>query len=392
MTFDLFQLMPKEDAPTIFNIEKNIHYKEPMFFGHGVNISRFDQSKYHQFNVLTKAMLGYFWQPEEVNLSKDKGDFYKLSEHEKHIFTANLKYQTLLDSIQGRGPMQLLMPILSLPELEPLLNVWSSFESSLHSRAYSHIIQNVYSDPSEVLDEIINIPEIIERAKSISEYGDKLLFLNTLLETHRFGIEFADKRIDVNSDEFKKQHKKTVLLYLFSVYMLEAVRFYISFSCTFAFAENKLMEGSAKIVRLIARDEAIHTTVVLAMLQALRDTEGQEWRELFLACESEFVEIARQVFEQEKDWAKYLFKDGGILGLNYETSIEYLKHIIDNSLSRIGLNPLFENHRNPYPWIVQWFNSDEVQVAPQETENTAYIVTSDSNISDAEIDALKDLV
>ena len=242
-------------APSIFNTIPNDATKEPMFFGQGVNTSRFDTMKYPVLDEYTKKQLSLFWQPEEVELTKDVADFANLKPHEQHIFTANLRYQTLLDSIQGRGPMELLLPIVSIPEMEPWLNVWSSFESTLHSRGYSYIIQTIYPNPEEVLGKIIVTDEIIERANAIAAVGDKLMYLNTLLRCSEFGIEVSNVGVDVNSDEFKRLHIKTLILYLFSIYLVESVRFYVSFSCSFAFAErsNSVMEGNAKIIKLIAR-------------------------------------------------------------------------------------------------------------------------------------------
>ena len=241
-------------AKTVFN-RKDIDFtKEPMFFGEDQNVQRYDVFKYPQFDKLNQTMLGYFWRPEEVSLQKDRADFQTFRPEQKHIFTSNLKYQTLLDSVQGRGPCLSFLPYVSNPELEGCIVTWDFFET-IHSRAYTHIMKNVYSDPAEVFDTILNDKEILKRAESVTENYDKFSAM---------ALDFTVKGKG-DMDELKKQ----LYLAMVNVNLLEGLRFYVSFACTFAFGELKLMEGSAKLLSLIARDEATHlnlSTHVLSLI------------------------------------------------------------------------------------------------------------------------------
>lgn len=225
--------------------------QEPMFFGHNVGVARFDQQKYNIFEKLTEKQLSYFWRPEEVDLTNDRKDFHnKLDDHERHIFLSNLKYQTLLDSVQGRSPTAAFLPITSLPELENWFETWS-FSETIHSRSYTHIIRNVMLNPSEVLDEVVLTPEIRERARAVTEDYDALIELNNVYSLFsKFGKYTINGRVYDCTEENMKYHLMRTMV---SVYILEAVRFYVSFACSFAFAERGLMEGNAKIIKLIAR-------------------------------------------------------------------------------------------------------------------------------------------
>ena len=232
---------------SVFNTEVKNTLQDPMFFGPQVNTSRFDVNKYPIFNQLTDLQQSFFWRPEEVNLSKDVSDFNKLKPHEQHIFTQNLLYQTLLDSVQGRAPVLALLSICSLPELESWILAWTFFENCIHSKSYSHIIRNVYTNPTEVLDGVVDSPEIVDRAKAIAQYQDKLI--NMVLKYDN--EEDGEKR-----KAMIPEMKKALLIFFFVVLMLEAVRFYISFSCSWGFSEGmKLMEGNAKIIKFIARKQ-----------------------------------------------------------------------------------------------------------------------------------------
>ncbi len=219
---------------SVFNQTPNDATKEPMFLGNGVNVSRFDKQRYEVFEKLTEKQISFFWRPEEIDLSKDRIDFESLTEHEKHIFINNLKYQTLLDSVQGRSPTTVPLPLVSIPELEVWISTWAFFET-IHSRSYTHIMRNVFVNPSEVLDDIMINPAIINRAKELTQYYDDL---------YAYSISSNPNPYDL---------KKKLYLCLMAVNVLEAMRFYVSFACSFAFAERKLMEGNAKIIKLIAR-------------------------------------------------------------------------------------------------------------------------------------------
>ena len=345
---------------------------EPMFLGQPVNVARYDQQKYETFEKLIEKQISFFWRPEEVDLSRDRIDYANLPEHEKHIFISNLKYQTLLDSIQGRSPNVGLLPLVSLPELETWIETWSFFET-IHSRSYTHIIRNIVNDPSVVFDDIVQNEYIIARAEDIACYYDDLIEY-----THYFNLlgvgthQVNGKTVVVSERELKKK----LYLCLMCVNVLEAIRFYVSFACSFAFAERELMEGNAKIIKLIARDEALHLTSTQHMLNLMRGgAEGAEWAEIAAELQNECFELFKKAAEQEKEWAQYLFKDGSMIGLNKDILCQYVEYITNVRMLAVGLQPAFEKAtQNPIPWINTWLSSDNVQVAPQEVEISSYLI------------------
>lgn len=352
---------------------------EPMFFGNSVNVARYDQQKHAIFEKLIEKQISFFWRPEEVDVSRDRVDFQGLTESEKHIFISNLKYQTLLDSVQGRSPNIAFLPIVSIPELETWIETWSFFET-IHSRSYTHILRNLFTDPSDVFEDIVINTEIQKRASDISKYYDDLIFYTQLWQTQGEGEwEVRGKKYTVNQRELKKR----LFLCVNSVNALEAIRFYVSFACTFAFAERDLMEGNSKIIRLIARDENLHlvsTQQIINLWQYGKDDpEMQEIAE-------ELREDARDIFmsavAQEKEWAHYLFRNGSMIGLNEEILCQYVEYIANMRMEAIGFDAPFEQRSNPLPWMNKYLVSDNVQVAPQEAEITSYLVGQiDSEVS-----------
>ena len=350
----------------------NNQMAEPMFFGQNVNVARYDQQKHPIFEKLIEKQLSFFWRPEEVDISQDRADYQALPEHEKHIFISNLKYQSLLDSIQGRSPNIALLPIVSIPELETWIETWS-FSETLHSRSYTHIIRNIVNEPSVVFDDIVRNQHIIERAQEISIYYDDLIHATQIFQMFGEGIyEVNGASVAVNLHMLKKR----LYLCLMSVNALEAIRFYVSFACSFAFAERELMEGNAKIIRLIARDEALHLTGTQHILNLMRT--GQDDPEMVAVaqeCEAECFELFKRAAEQEKAWAEYLFKDGSMIGLNKDILAQYIEYITHLRMGAVGLKSAFPYAtHNPIPWINAWLSSDNVQVAPQEVEVSSYLV------------------
>ena len=345
---------------------------EPMFLGNPVNVARYDQQRYSVFERLIDKQLSFFWRPEEVDVTKDRADFANLQDHEKHIFLSNLKYQTLLDSVQGRSPNVALLPLVSIPELETWIEVWT-FSEVIHSRSYTHIIRNIVTDPSVVFDDIVVNEEILKRAKDVSKYYDDLIEYSQMYNLHGVGTHtINDVEVVINLRELKKK----IYLCVVSVNVLEAIRFYISFACSFAFAERELMEGNAKIIKLIARDEALHLTGTQHMINLLRSgADDPEMAEIALELEEECFQIFKSAALQEKEWAEYLFKDGSMIGLNKEILSQYVEYITNSRMSAVGLKPAFEAaNQNPIPWINTWLSSDNVQVAPQEVEISSYLV------------------
>ncbi|MBD8160687.1 ribonucleotide-diphosphate reductase subunit beta [Pantoea agglomerans] len=358
-------------AYSTFSQNKNDQLKEPMFFGQSVNVARFDQQKYDIFEKLIEKQLSFFWRPEEVDVSRDRIDYQALPDHEKHIFISNLKYQTLLDSIQGRSPNVALLPLISIPELETWIETWA-FSETIHSRSYTHIIRNIVNDPAVVFDDIVTNEQILARAQDISRYYDDLIEMTNYW--HQLGEgthQVNGKPVVVSLRSLKKQ----LYICLMSVNALEAIRFYVSFACSFAFAERELMEGNAKIIKLIARDEALHLTGTQHMLNLLRSGEDDpEMKEIAAECREECFELFKKAALQEKEWAEYLFSGGSMIGLNKDILCQYIEYITNIRMQAVGLDLPFQTRSNPIPWINSWLVSDNVQVAPQEVEVSSYLV------------------
>ena len=363
-----------------FSKTPNNQLLEPMFFGQSVNIARYDQQKYEIFEKLIEKQLSFFWRPEEVDVSQDRLDYSNLPEHEKHIFISNLKYQTLLDSIQGRSPNVALLPIVSIPELETWIETWS-FSETIHSRSYTHIIRNIVHEPATVFDDIVTNEYIIRRAEEIAQYYDDLI--KATQHYHLFGEgehQVGDKTISVSLRELKRKLYRCMMC----VNALEAIRFYVSFACSFAFAERELMEGNAKIIKLIARDEALNLTGTQHILNLLRSgVDDPEMAEIAAECEQDCFDLFKRAALQEKEWAEYLFKDGSMIGLNKDILGQYIEYITNLRMMAVGLQPAFEGaNQNPIPWINAWLSSDNVQVAPQEVELSSYLIGQiDSELS-----------
>ena len=370
---------------SIFSQKPNNALLEPMFFGNPVNVARYDQQKHPVFEQLIEKQLSFFWRPEEVDVSKDRMDYGNLSSHEQHIFISNLKYQTLLDSIQGRSPNVVLLPLVSIPELETWIETWT-FSETIHSRSYTHIIRNIVNDPGIVFDDIMQNEHILGRAADIAKYYDDLYYDSQLYNMYGAGTHTINgKEVTVSLKSLKKQ----LYLCLMAVNVLEAIRFYVSFACSFAFAERKLMEGNAKIIKLIARDEALHLTGTQHILNLMRNgRDDPEMVDIAYECYQESIDIFTKAAEQEKEWAGYLFKDGSMIGLNKDILCQYIEYITNLRMEAVGLPVAFPNSKsNPIPWINTWLSSDNVQVAPQETEISSYLVGQiDSDLSDSDFD------
>ena len=327
-------------------MEKSKFFKtRKIFFDGAVDIARFDDVKYPDFDKITEKQLGFFWRPEEIDVLRDIKDFKDLTASEQHIFTSNLKRQILLDSVQGRAPNVAFLPIVSLPEVENWIETWTFFET-IHSRSYTHIIRNVYPDPSTVFDTLLENKEIVDCSKDISKYYDDLI---------------------------NEPNKKNLWLCLNAVNALEGIRFYVSFACSWAFAELKKMEGNAKIIKLIARDENIHLAFTTKLINKL-PKDDPEFVKIKAACEDDVLKIMEQVVDQEKQWADYLFKDGSMIGLNADILKEYVEWIAAKRCNAIKIKHNFKGGSNPLPWTQKWISGSEVQVAPQETEISSYIV------------------
>ena len=358
---------------TVFNTKDVNTKKQPMFFGAPLGVQRYDNFKYPQFENLTKQQLGYFWRPEEVSLQKDRGDYQTLRPEQKHIYTSNLKYQIMLDSVQGRAPGMAFLPYCSLPELESCMEVWS-FMEMIHSRSYTYIIKNIYSDPSDVFDKILSDDRILERASSVTKSYDD--FINYAQEYGQSSAWKSDMRNHPNSEWTIKDLKKHLYRAVANVNILEGIRFYVSFACSFAFGELKLMEGSAKIISLIARDENQHLAITQNILNNWRKGDDPDMVDIVKEEEQWTYDMFDKCVNEEKKWAEYLFKDGSMIGLNDKLLYQYVEWVANRRLRSIGLKPQYDipAKNNPLPWTEHWISSKGLQVAPQETEVESYVV------------------
>ena len=358
---------------TVFNSEEVDTKKQPMFFGKPLGVQRYDSFKYPVFDRLTTQMLGYFWRPEEVSLQKDRADYQSLRPEQKHIFTSNLKYQILLDSVQGRGPGMAFAPYCALPELESAMNVWQ-FMEMIHSKSYTYIIKNVYPDPSEVFDTILNDERILDRANSVTRAYDE--FIN---EAHQWdqsnlwkdGWENSQAK-DFALNELKRKLYRAVA----NVNILEGIRFYVSFACSFAFGELKLMEGSAKIISLISRDENQHLVLTQNIMKNWMNGDDPEMQKIAEEERNNVISMFKNAVEEEKDWAEYLFSGGSMIGLNDKLLNQYVEWIANKRMKALGIDPIYDQplRNNPLPWTQHWISSKGLQVAPQETEVESYVV------------------
>ena len=361
------------EGMTVFNTQEIDTKNQPMFFGAPLGIQRYDTYKYPVFDKLTQQQLGYFWRPEEISLQKDRGDYQTLRPEQKHIFTSNLKYQILLDSVQGRGPGMAFAPYCSLPELEACMKVWE-FMEMIHSRSYTYIIKNIYSDPTEVFDAILKNEKILERAVSVTGAYDDFINSAQLYGNSNLWIHAQEGAGTAKEERYELKRK----LYraVANVNILEGIRFYVSFACSFAFGELKLMEGSAKIISLIARDENQHLVITQNILNKWREGDDPEMQQIATEEQEWIISAFKKCVDEEKRWAEYLFKDGSMIGLNDKLLFSYVEWIANRRMKSIGIKPIYDiaAKNNPLPWTSHWIESKGLQVAPQESEAESYLV------------------
>ena len=357
----------------VFNRNAVNTTKQYMFFGAPLSVQRYDQYRFPTFDRLTQQQLGYFWRPEEVSLQKDRADYAQLNDLQKHIFTSNLKYQIMLDSVQGRAPGMAFIPYCSLPELEGCMQVWQ-FMEMIHSRSYTYIIKNVYSDPSDVFDTILEDDNILSRAESVTKsYDDFIKYAQDYGQSNNWKPDWKEH---INAEWTRRDLKRSLYRAVANVNILEGIRFYVSFACSFAFGENKLMEGSAKILSLIARDESQHLVITQQILKNWANGDDPEMQEIVEQEKETVTEMFRTTVNEEKEWANYLFKDGSMIGLNDRLLHNYVEWIANRRMKAIGIKPIYDQplRNNPLPWTEHWLNSKGQQNAPQETEIESYVV------------------
>jgi len=346
---------------SVFNKTKGLDFtKQPMFFGEDLQVQQYSDMKYPIFDKLNQQQLGYFWRPEEVSLQKDRNDYHLLNEQQKFIFTSNLKYQTMLDSVQGRGPCLAFLPFVSLPELEGCIVTWDFIET-IHSRSYTYIIKNLYSNPNDVFDTIIEDEKIEKRSESVTRTYDELINL---------GYQWHLNKDKVDLQELKKK----MYLAMCTVNILEGLRFYVSFACSFAFGELKLLEGSAKIISFIARDESQHLAMSQTVINNWRNGDDKDMLKIMKDNEKEVYKMYDDALQEEKRWATYLFSKGSMIGLSEKLLHQFVEYMANRRMKAIGLTPMYEQKTNPLPWVDHWLNSRSLQNAPQETEIESYVI------------------
>ena len=340
-----------------------------------VTIQRFEEVKYKKIADYDATARGFFWQPEEISLSKDANDFKDASDAVKHIFTSNLLRQTALDSLQGRGPTQVFTPVCSLPEVEALMYNWGFFETNIHSKSYSHIIRNIYNVPKDVFNTIHDTKEIVDMASSVGKYYDDLHRLNCLKE-------IADP---TKETVLETTHIKAIWMALHASYALEAFRFMVSFATSLAMVENKIFIGNGNIISLILQDELLHKGWTAYLINQVVK-EDPRFVKAKTECEAEVYALYMDVIREEKAWADYLFKKGPVIGLNANILKEFMDFTAVSSLKEIGIKYQSTAPKStPIPWFNKHTDTSKKQTALQENESTNYVigVMSDSIDYDA---------
>jgi ribonucleoside-diphosphate reductase beta chain len=329
-----------------------------------VTIQRFEEVKYRKISDFENTARGFFWQPEEISLTKDAADFKNASNTVRHIFTSNLLRQTALDSLQGRGPSQIFTPVISLPELEALVYNWTFFETNIHSRSYSHIIRNIYNVPKEVFNTIHDTREIVDMASSVGKYYDDLHRLNSLKE-----ISDPTKETVLESE-----HIKAIWLALNASYALEAFRFMVSFATSLAMVENRIFIGNGNIISLILQDEILHKDWTAWMINQVVK-EDPRFAAAKAECEAEVYQLYLDVIREEKAWADYLFQKGPVIGLNANILKDFVDYTAVGALKEIGVKYLEPAPRStPIPWFMKHVDTSKKQTALQENESTNYVI------------------
>jgi ribonucleoside-diphosphate reductase beta chain len=346
---------------------KNIDYtKQPIFLGEDLNLQRYDRFKYPIFFELFKKQEEFFWWPHEISLQKDRSDYKELTAEERFVFDQNLRFQTLGDSMLSRS-IHSLKEYVTNPELEICMNTWARFEG-IHSYSYSYLLNNVHPDATKFFDSIMEDKEIVSRAELIRNNYDKIL----------------------GSDD-KKDKKEKIYDCVLSTNVMEGLVFYVSFACSFYFGYRGKMEGNSKIIKFIQRDEALHFGITQNLLKIFRDEDKEGFTGIAKKSEDKVYAFYEQAVKNEIDWAQYLFSKGALLGLNPDVLGGYTKWLCDNRLRSLGYKKLFNQKENPIAgWLDSYLDSSKVQVAPQETEISAYkIGARDTNITEDTFDDIK---
>ena len=325
-----------------------------------VTIQRFEEVKYKKIADFEATARGFFWQPEEISLTKDSNDFKDASDAVKHIFTSNLLRQTALDSLQGRGPSQIFMPVISLPELEALVYNWTFFETNIHSKSYSHIIRNIYNVPKDVFNTIHDTKEIVDMASSVGDYYEALHVVNC--------------RKQLGETVTEHEHIRAIWMALHASYALEAFRFMVSFATSLAMVENRIFMGNGNIISLILQDELLHKGWTAYLINQVIK-EDPRFLVVKEECEQEVYQLYTDVIREEKAWADYLFNKGPVIGLNANILKDFVDYTAVSALKDIGIKyQQVAPKSTPIPWFNKHVDTSKKQTALQENESTNYVI------------------
>lgn len=349
---------------TVLNLEEFDPKKEPLFLGRSPSIQRFDDPKYPKFFELWRSQKNFFWMPEEYKLDKDRQDYEALTDTERFIFNSNLRWQTMTDSMLSRS-INKMVGCVSNTELELCMGTWSDAEN-LHSFSYTWILQNITKSPKKFFNSILKDKEIVKRANEIKRDYDKLLGNPKDIKTEIFDA-------------------------LISTQITEGLAFYISFACSFFFGYNGKMEGNAKIIKAISRDEHIHVAITQNILKILRDVPNEGFQDVVKDNEQKVYDMYGQAVRNEKEWAEYLFSQGPLLGLNSEILGQYIEWMANARLTSLGYKKIFDQPMNPIRgWLDSFVDSKNTQPAPQEVELSSYRIASrDSDIKEEEFEGFE---
>lgn len=371
---------------TLLNLEWD-HTNADLFLGDSLGIADYVRVAHPELERLALLQRSQFWTETEISLEADKKQWGNLPREIQEITLLNLAWQTQTDSFISRAPEAAIMPLVSRPELEGMLKQWSYFED-LHSRAYSNIIRNVLTDPAEFIDSVTKNQEAFARIADSVELFDELYQLG------QYFIAVRDHRGDntypeTEFPEVKRETQAKLLDAYFAIYGLEAMQFYASFACTFALAENDILQGIAKNLQLIAKDEALHTQMSKAIIQIMFQ---QFDKDLVDEAVAKAPAQLLKTLKTEIEWGHFIFKGRSLIGLNAELLEEYLYFVGRNAFMHIGVE--WPSHlpvitKNPIPWIMNWLDTTSLQPAPQEIQiGAAYRV---GQVTETSADTLKDL-
>jgi ribonucleoside-diphosphate reductase beta chain len=364
----------------IYDISKPTNYLNRTMFldpAGPVTIQRFEEVRYPRIEKYNDTAEGFFWRPQETTLTKDKLDFKESGKAVKHIFTQNLLRQTTLDSFQD--PATIFTPVSSVPELNLLVKNWSFFESNIHSKAYSHIIRNIYNVPKDQFDKIHDTAEIVSMASNIGEYYNSLHEVNsqkTMADKYQrlYNGKPTSGSTPVDAPT-EYEHLKAVWLALNASYGLEAIRFMVSFATSLAMVENKIFIGNGNIIGMIMQDELLHTDWSAYLLnQNIKD--DPRFAQLKHDCADEVYEMYMGVIKEEKQWSKHVFREGVVIGLNSEIMCAHVDYTAEARLRQIGIKYREANipRSAPLPWFNKHADTSKKQTALQENESTAYVL------------------